>query len=88
MTSGTGTSCSVGQQIVGERHRERIALVVIGKFLEQRAAEPLSEAADDLPFHQRGIDRAPDVVGDAIALDLDAAGVAVDADHRDIAAIG
>ena len=36
------------QQIIGEGHRERIAALAVGEFLEQRAAQALREAADDL----------------------------------------
>ena len=41
------------QQIVGEGRRQRIAALVVGEFLEQRPAQALGEAADDLPLHQR-----------------------------------
>src|SRR5580700_5928224 len=38
-------------------------------------------------MHQCRIDGAADVIGDAIALDCDAAGVAIDAHHRDVTAV-
>ena len=77
-----------GQQIIGEGDGERIAALAVGEFLEQRAAEALRVAADDLAVHQRRIDGAADVIGDAIALDRDAAGFAVDAHDGDVAAVG
>ena len=64
------------QQIVGEGDGQRIAALVVGELLVERAAEPLREAAGDLALHQRRVDGAADVVGDDIALDLHAAGVA------------
>ncbi len=75
-------------QVVRERGRERIAAFIVGELLEQRAAQALREAADDLPMHQGGIDGAPDVVSHRIALDRDAAGLAVDLHHREVEAVG
>src|SRR5262245_16690751 len=74
-------------QIVGEGGRERLTTVVIDELLRQRAAEPLSEAADELAFDQLRIDRAADVVGNRVALDLDAPGGAVDGDNRSMDAV-
>src|SRR5262249_1926613 len=52
------------------------------------AAQPLREAADDLPLHQRRIDGAADVVARDVALDRDPAGLAIDPYHREVRAIG
>ncbi len=76
------------QQIVGEGGRQRVAALVVGEFLEQRAAQALREAADDLSAHQRRVDGAADVIGDDVALDRNAAGLAVDLHHREMDAVG
>src|SRR5437667_9036406 len=74
-------------EIIGESDRERLAALVIDELLEQRAAEPLNRAAGELALDQHRVDRLADVVGDEIALDLHAAGVAVDPHYRDVNAI-
>ena len=48
----------------------------------------MGEAADDLPFHQRRIDGAADIVGDDVVLDRNAAGLTVDLRHREVDAVG
>ena len=56
-------------QIIGESHRQRLAALVVEELFEQRAADALREAADDLPLDQHRIDGPADIVGDEIALD-------------------
>src|SRR6202007_2821150 len=68
--------------------RQRIAAFAVVEFLEQRAAQALGVAADDLAAHQRRIEGAADVIGDAVAFDDDAAGLGIDLHHGDVAAIG
>jgi len=75
------------KQIIGEGDGEWIAVLAVSELLEQCAAEALREAADDLAAHQRRIDGAPDIVGDAIAFDRDAAGLAIDAHDGDVTSI-
>jgi len=65
-----------------------IAALVEGEFLHQRAAEPLRKAAHRSGPHQRRIDGAADVIGDDVALDRHAAGLAIDIHHREMDAIG
>ena len=62
-------------QIIGEGHRQRLAALVIQELFQQRAADTLRTAANDLALDQHRIDRLADVVGDQIALDRDGAGV-------------
>ncbi len=77
-----------GHQVVREGDRQRLAALVVEEFLEQSAAEPLRKAAGDLALDQHRIDRAADVVGDEIALDRHAAGVAVHLGDGDMHAVG
>ena len=51
-------------QVIGKRHRQRLAGLIIEEFLKQRAADALRHAAGDLAFNQHRIDGAADVVGD------------------------
>ena len=51
-------------QIIGEGDRERLAVLVVEEFLQQRAADALRQAAGDLAFDQLRVDRLADVVGD------------------------
>ncbi len=48
----------------------------------------MREAAGDLALDQFRVDRLADVIGDDIALDLDRAGVGIDADGGDVDAVG
>src|SRR5215831_14171742 len=73
--------------VVGEACRQRISAFAVDELLVERAAEPLGEPADDLSLDQRRIDGAADVVADDVALDRDAAGLAVDAHHRQMGAV-
>src|SRR5262245_22657418 len=61
-------------QIVHERRRERLALLVVHQLLEQRAAQPLGESANDLPAHDHRIDRPAHVVGHDVLAEDDTAG--------------
>src|SRR3984957_2780221 len=71
-------------QIIGERHRQRLAAFVVQKFFQQRAPNALRPAADNLTPDQHRIDRFADVIGDEIALDVDGAGIFVDFRHGDV----
>src|SRR5579872_1428462 len=62
-------------------------MVAVAELLEQRAAQSLRVAADDLAMNERRIDRSADVIGDAVAFDNDAAGLGIDAHNGDMAAI-
>src|SRR5262249_7920914 len=75
-------------EVVRKGGRQRVAALIIGEFFQQRAAQAWGEAADDLPFHQRRIDGAPDIIGDDVVLDLNAAGLAVDLRHGEVDAVG
>ena len=73
-------------QVIGEGDGERIAVLAIGELLEERAAEALDGAADELALEHHRIDGAADIVGDHQALDSDAAGAGIDAHHREMGA--
>ena len=75
-TSTAGISRSGRQQVIGEGDAQRLAALVVDEFLVQRAAEPLREAADQLPLDQHRVDRPADVVGEQKALDGRLAGLA------------
>ncbi len=75
-------------QVVGEIDRQRLAALVVEEFLEQRAADPLREAAGELTLDQHRIDGAAYVVGQEIALDGDAAGLTIDAHHGGVNPVG
>ena len=48
----------------------------------------MRQAADELAFDQLGIDRAADVIGDGVALNLDAPGVALNRDNGNVDTVG
>jgi hypothetical protein len=59
------------QQVVHERTGHELTVRVVGELLEERAADTLCRAADDLPLDQYGIDRTTQVVGHPVTLDAD-----------------
>ena len=75
-------------QIIGEGHGARLAVFVVDQFLQQRLADALGDAADDLPLDHRRVDDGADVLGGDIAHDLDLAGLRIDVDHDDMRAGG
>jgi hypothetical protein len=89
-------SHSKSAEIVGARHRvvhERAgeswpALAVVTDVLHQRLADALHHAAMDLALEQHRVEHGADVVDHAVAHDLDLAGLRVDLDLADVAAVG
>src|SRR5262249_59831348 len=73
---------------IGKSRRQRIAVLVIGELLHQRAAESLGEPTDNLPLDQSRIDGAANVVGDHVSLDANAAGFTINPHEREMDAIG
>src|SRR5205823_7925224 len=59
------------QEVVHERGGYELAVVVVAELLEQRAADTLGDAADDLALDEQRVDRPADVVGDAVPMNLD-----------------
>ena len=56
--------------------------------LHQDLADALRHAADDLSVQQQRIDHGADVVDHAVAHDLDRAGLRIDLELADVAAVG
>ena len=75
-------------QIIGQRHGARLAGLVVHEFLQQRLADALGDAADDLPLDHRGIDDGADVFRGDVADDLHLAGLRIDVHHDDVSACG
>src|SRR5205807_6062993 len=55
---------------------------------KESLANALYDPARDLAFEQERVDGAPEIVDDGIALDYDAAGIGIDLDLGDLAAVG
>src|SRR6266851_8194213 len=83
-----------GAEIVGARHAiilerpgdELTALGVVDQVLQQRLAEPLDDAAVDLPLAQKRVQHVADIVDRAVARERHLAGLAVDLDFADMRA--
>ena len=81
-------------EIVGPRHRvilERAgqqlpALRVVDQVFHQHLAEPLDDAAMDLPLAQERVQHRPDIVDGAVAGQRHLAGLGVDLDLADMRA--
>ena len=56
-------------------------------LLPHRLADALGDAAMALPVHDQRVDAAPDIVDRGIARDLDGAGLGIDLDLADRAAV-
>ncbi len=83
------------RRVAGARHRvvhvragQRLALAVEHGALHQRLADALNHAAVGLTLDQQRIDQGAEVVDHVVAHDLDDAGVGIDLDLRDVAAVG
>ena len=61
-----------------------LAVLVVDELLEERPADALRRAAAHLSLDERGVERAADVLRDHVAEQLDLAGLAVDADVREV----
>src|SRR5262249_7601087 len=57
-------------------------------MLKESLANALNDPAMDLALEQERFDGAPESVDDGIALDYDAAGIGIDLDLGDVAAVG
>ena len=57
-------------------------------MFQQRLADALDDPAMDLPLEQERIDGAAEIVDDCIALDGYDAGIGIDFDLDDVAAVG
>ena len=76
----SGTSAAVGQQVVHERARLEVGLVVVDRLLVQHRADALHHAAADLPVDDGGVDELAAVLDRDVAVDVHAPGVEVDLD--------
>ena len=65
-----------------------MAVAIKHEFLQQRAADALRQAADQLSFDKPGVDRLADVVGDRVVEDGHLAGLGIHLDGRDVRPIG
>ena len=92
--SGAGTSTirvSIGgtwsverQRVLGERAAAELAVLVVGELLEQRPADALRGAALHLALDERRVERLADVLRDDMGEQRHVAGLAVDADVRQV----
>ena len=55
------------EQVVEERRRERVAVVVVDEVLEEGAADALDGAAGDLALDDRRVDHHAAVLADDVA---------------------
>ena len=76
-------------RVVHEARRERLARFgVVDEALAQRLPDALDGAAFELADHDHRIDDAPDVVDRPVAVELHGAGIGIDFDFADVAAVG
>ena len=76
------------QRVVHERARDRLAAGVVADLFHQGLADALRDAAMELACDQHRIDDGAEIVDAGIAHDLHHAGVRIDLDFGDMAAIG
>ena len=69
-----------GQQVVGERGGERLALRVEAHLLVERGADALRRAAADLAVDDHRVDQHAAVLDHDVVEDLDLAGLGIDGD--------
>ena len=76
------------QRVIHERSGDRLAALVVADFLHQRLADALRDAAMQLAFDDHRVDDGAEVADAGVAHDPRHAGVRIDLDFRDMAAIG
>src|SRR4030095_467178 len=55
-----------GQKIIHEATAQQLTVGIVANLFVKRSADPLSDAAMDLPFHQQGIEQFPRIVRDDV----------------------
>ena len=84
--SNDGNSAALGMRVVGQRRRERVAVVVVDELLPQRLRDPRREPAVHLAVDEQRVEDAAAVVDRDVAHRHDPAGLDVDLDDRDVRA--
>jgi len=74
----------LGHRVLVHAARLQVAVLVVGRALEQRRADALGDAAVDLPLDDERVDDLPAVVDADVLLDLYLGGLRVDLDDRDV----
>ena len=69
-------------QVVGQRGAQWLAMIVIGKAFEKRAAETLNDSAKHLPSQCRRIDDPADILHRNIVQHFDMPGIGIHCDMR------
>ena len=72
--------------VIHERAGQELAALVVDDVLHQHLADPLDDAAMDLPFASSGLSTMPTIVDRGIAGQLDLAGLCVDLDLAEMRA--
>src|SRR6266436_9337843 len=67
---------------------EPVRVWIIDRMLKESLANALYDPARDLALEQERVDGAAEIVDDGIALNYDAAGIGIDLDLGDVAAVG
>src|SRR6185436_2179216 len=81
-----GEPIGLRHDVVHHRARQQLPVLVVGGALPERLADALDDAAVDLALDDHGIDHAAAVVDGDVPLELDLAGLRVDAHDRDVGA--
>src|SRR5262249_12635334 len=79
--------CGGGYEVVHEGGRQRGAILVDGKVLEQHAGYALDGAAGDLAFDEVGVDRGAAVLGHDVAEQPHVSGLDVDFAGADVSGV-
>src|SRR5262249_39470448 len=75
------------EQIIGERSRQQLALLIIYEVLQERAAKPLDNRTHHLAVQGQGIDDAANVLDRDIIKHLDMARLYIDCDMGSMRAV-
>src|SRR6516225_9663164 len=77
-SADVGEVAGGGDEIIGERAGQQLALLIVDEMLHHGAAEPLHHRADRLPVHRQGIDDAPAIRDHHVVDELDVAELGID----------
>src|SRR3984893_10757752 len=77
-----------GNEIIGERAREQLALLIVLQMLHDRPAEALHYRADGLPVHGARVDDAPAVLDHDVIYQIDMTKLGIHSDVGGVRPVG
>ena len=82
-----GDFVCAGQGVIHVGPGQKLAVRIVNRIFEQHLADALGDAAMDLSFDDQRVHDNPEIVDHGITIDADIAGIGIDFDFGDMAAV-